>query len=134
MTDEKKGFFAGMAIFQILGNIFCWFRVNGLAKEYLDVLKADLESFGPEMAIELEKIFTLDFATNYVIFASGICAMIGVALLTMVFNGNFIKKKGLSIFLIIMIILFSVSNLATKISYIGLFALLLTKVEKKKRK
>ena len=134
MTDEKKGFFAGMAIFQILGNIFCWFRVNGLAKEYLDVLKADLESFGPEMAIELEKIFTLDFATNYVIFASGICAMIGVALLTMVFNGNFIKKKGLSIFLIIMIILFSVSNLATKISYIGLFALLLTIVEKKKRK
>ena len=134
MTDEKKGFFAGIAIFQILGNIFCWFRVNGLAKEYLDVLKADLESFGPEMAIELEKIFTLDFATNYVIFASGICAMIGVALLTMVFNGNFIKKKGLSIFLIIMIILFSVSNLATKISYIGLFALLLTKVEKKKRK
>lgn len=134
MTDEKKGFFAGMAIFQILGNIFCWFRVNGLAKEYLDVLKADLESFGPEMAIELEKIFTLDFATNYVIFASGICAMIGVALLTMVFNGNFIKKKGLSIFLIIMIILFSVSNLATKISYIGLFALLLTKVEKKEKK
>ena len=134
MTDEKKGFFAGMAIFQILGNIFCWFRVNGLAKEYLDVLKADLESFGPEMAIELEKIFTLDFATNYVIFASGICAMIGVALLTMVFNGNFIKKKGLSIFLIIMIILFSVSNLATKISYIGLFALLLTTVENKKRK
>lgn len=134
MTDEKKGFFAGMAIFQILGNIFCWFRVNGLAKEYLDVLKADLESFGPEMAIELEKIFTLDFATNYVIFASGICAMIGIALLTMVFNGNFIKKKGLSIFLIIMIILFSVSNLATKISYIGLFALLLTKVEKKEKK
>ena len=134
MTDEKKGFFAGMAIFQILGNIFCWFRVNGLAKEYLDVLKADLESFGPEMAIELEKIFTLDFATNYVIFASGICAMIGVALLTMVFNGNFIKKKGLSIFLIVMIILFSVSNLATKISYIGLFALLLTKVEKKEKK
>ena len=134
MTDEKKGFFAGMAIFQILGNIFCWFRVNGLAKEYLDVLKADLESFGPEIAIELEKIFTLDFATNYVIFASGICAMIGVALLTMVFNGNFIKKKGLSIFLIIMIILFSVSNLATKISYIGLFALLLTKVEKKEKK
>ena len=134
MTDEKKGFFAGIAIFQILGNIFCWFRVNGLAKEYLDVLKADLESFGPEMAIELEKIFTLDFATNYVIFASGICAMIGVALLTMVFNGNFIKKKGLSIFLIIMIILFSVSNLATKISYIGLFALLLTKVEKKEKK
>ena len=134
MTDEKKGFFAGMAIFQILGNIFCWFRVNGLAKEYLDVLKADLESFGPEMAIELEKIFTLDFATNYVIFASGICAMIGVALLTMVFNGNFIKKKGLSIFLIIMIILFSVSNLATKISYIGLFALLLTKGEKKGKK
>ena len=134
MTDEKKGFFAGVAIFQILGNIFCWFRVNGLAKEYLDVLKADLESFGPEMAIELEKIFTLDFATNYVIFASGICAMIGVALLTMVFNGNFIKKKGLSIFLIIMIILFSVSNLATKISYIGLFALLLTKVEKKEKK
>ena len=48
----------------------------------------------------IEKIFTLDFATNYVIFASGICAMIGVALLMLAFNGNILKKKGLSIFLL----------------------------------
>ena len=79
MNEEKrKGFFAGMAIFQIIGNILCWFNVNGLAKEYLEVLKKDIEMVGPEIAVELEKIFTLDFATNYVIFASGICAMIGI--------------------------------------------------------
>ena len=36
MNDEKqKGFFAGMAILQIIGNIFCWFNVNSYAKDYL---------------------------------------------------------------------------------------------------
>ena len=132
--DTVKGFFGGMALFQIIGNILCWFNVNGLAKDYLKLLKTDLETFGPEIAAELEQIFTLNFATNYVIFASGICAMIGIALLTMVINGNFFKKKGLSFFLIVMMILLTVSNMATKVSYIGLFSLLFMKTEKKEKK
>jgi len=132
--DTVKGFFGGMALFQIIGNILCWFNVNGLAKDYLKLLKTDLETFGPEIAAELEQIFTLNFATNYVIFASGICAMIGIALLTMVINGNFFKKKGLSFFLIVMMILLTVSNIATKVSYIGLFSLLFMKTEKKEKK
>ena len=130
---KQKGFFAGMAILQIIGNIFCWFNINNYAKDYLKILKDDLEAMGPEIVFELEKVFTLDFATNYVIFASGICAMIGVALLMLALNGNILKKKGLSIFLLILMILFTVNGLATKASFIGLFAVIFMKGEKTKK-
>ena len=70
---KQKGFFAGMAILQIIGNIFCWFNINNYAKDYLKILKADLEAMGPEIVFELEKVFTLDFATVSILPFHSLC-------------------------------------------------------------
>ncbi len=131
---RKKGFFGGMAFLQIIANVFCWFNVSDYAKDYLKILKADLESFGPKVAIELEKIFTLDFATNYVIFASGVCAMLGFALLMMANNGNILNRKGLAVFLLVMILLLTVNSLSTSLAVIGLVSVIMMKGEKKTKK
>jgi membrane protease YdiL (CAAX protease family) len=91
------------------------------------------ESAGAEITSGLEKFFTMDFATNYVIFSSGICVLIGVALFIMAANENIVRKKGLSIFLMILMILFTLSDLATNVSIIGIVAVLCSKSEKKKK-
>lgn len=132
--SKRKGFFIGVAIFQIIGNVLCWFNVNTLANEYLKTLKEQVETMGPDIGVELDKIFNLGFATNYVIFASGICTMIGIALLLVAMNERIERKKGLAIFLLIMMLLFTVSNLATNASIIGLVAILCMKSKKKEIK
>ena len=117
---NKQGFFGAMAIIQIVTNVLCWFNVNDYAKEYLKAFKEGFETAGAEVSGQLEKLFTMQFATNYVIFASGLCALIGVALFIMAANENLVRKKGLSIFLLILMILFTLSDLATNISIIGI--------------
>ena len=134
-NGRKKGFLGGMAILQIFSNVFCWFNVNSIAKDYLKILKDDAGMMGEELAGELNKIFTLDFATNYVIFASGLCALIGVALFMLAKNDRILEKKGLTIFLLVMILLLTVSDLSTSLSIVGLVAvIMMSKTEKKSKK
>ena len=134
-NGRKKGFLGGMAILQVISNVLCWFSVNSIAKDYLKILKEDAEMMGGELAVELNKIFTLDFATNYVIFASGVCAMIGVALFLLAKNDRILEKKGLSIFLLVMTLLLTVSDLSTSLSIIGLVSvIMMSKTEKKSKK
>ena len=121
---KKKIYYIIYSFIQMIAGIFLLFNVSDMAKSLYSVFDEVIKIYPEEMAGQLGKIFTMSLCESMIIGSGVFGVILGVILLILAFTNNFVKKKTLTIILLVIAILSSIQDLMLVLSIITLIVLI----------
>lgn len=120
---KKKIYYIIYSIVQILASVLMLFNVSDMAKAFSEAFDMVIKMYPEEMAKQLAQIFTSSFSEGLVIGSGVIGIILGVVFLVFALTNNFVKKKTLTIVLLVLAIMSSLQDLILILSIVTLIVL-----------
>ena len=123
----KKIYFYVFAFIQFVSSIAIFVNIEERAKEFLLGMQDAFSTYPENMAKAMSELFTIDVCRSYLMYSAGILLLVTIAFFVLVIFNREYKKKGLTICLLIVSILFGVSDTCFVLSLLAIGIICSTK-------